>query len=196
MSSDKCKSNWVLHLFYCEKGKIHMENKMAVMPIKKLFWKMGLPMIISMVLQALYNVVDSIFVANMGKDGAIANEALTLAFPIQILIIAVGVGTGIGLNALLSKSLGEGDKKKVSSIAGTEIFLSLIIYLIFLIFGLFGSRWFISLFTNNSKIISMGTTYLKICTCLSLESIGYTVYERFLQSTGKTNLSTISWSIM
>ena len=75
------------------------KNKMARAPIKKLFWKMGLPMIVSMVLQALYNVVDSIFVTNMGEKGAIANQALTLAFPIQILIIAVGVGTGVGLNA-------------------------------------------------------------------------------------------------
>ena len=82
-------------------------NKMADAPMKKLLWQMGLPMIISMVLQALYNVIDSIFVTNMGEDGAIANQALTLAFPIQILIIAVGVGTGIGLNAILSKSLGE-----------------------------------------------------------------------------------------
>ena len=82
------------------------QNKMATSPINKLFWKMGLPMIISMVLQALYNVVDSIFVANMDGVGAIANQALTYAFPIQILIIAIGVGTGVGLNALLSKSLG------------------------------------------------------------------------------------------
>ncbi len=82
------------------------QNKMATSPINKLFWKMGLPMIISMVLQALYNVVDSVFVANMDGVGAIANRALTYAFPIQILIIAIGVGTGVGLNALLSKSLG------------------------------------------------------------------------------------------
>ena len=91
------------------------QNKMADMPMKKLFWKMGLPMIISMVLQALYNVVDSIFVTNMGEQGAIANQALTLAFPIQILIIAIGVGTGIGLNTLLSKNLGENNKEQVNS---------------------------------------------------------------------------------
>ena len=90
------------------------QNKMADMPMKKLFWKMGLPMIISMVLQALYNVVDSIFVTNMGEQGAIANQALTLAFPIQILIIAIGVGTGIGLNTLLSKNLGENNKEQVN----------------------------------------------------------------------------------
>lgn len=173
--------------------EIKNENKMATTPMKQLFWKMGLPMIISMVLQALYNVVDSIFVTNMGENGALANQALTIAFPIQILIIAIGVGTGIGLNALLSKSLGEKDKEKVSKTAGTGIFLSFVIYAVFLIFGLFGSRWFISLFSNgNEQVINMGTSYLKICCCFSLGSIGYTVYERFLQATGKTHLSTIS----
>ena len=168
------------------------QNKMAIAPMNKLILKMGLPMIISMVLQALYNVIDSIFVANMGSKGAIANQALTYAFPIQIMIIAIGVGTGVGLNALLSKSLGENDKEKVNKIAGNGIFLSICIYIIFLLFGLFGSRWFISLFTTDSEIIKMGTSYLKICTCLSLGSIGYTVYERFLQATGKTIFPTIS----
>ena len=168
------------------------QNKMAIAPMNKLILKMGLPMIISMVLQALYNVIDSIFVANMGIKGAIANQALTYAFPIQIMIIAIGVGTGVGLNAILSKSLGENDKEKVNKIAGNGIFLSLCIYLIFLLFGLFASKWFISLFTSDKEIIELGTSYLKICTCLSLGSIGYTVYERFLQATGKTMLSTIS----
>lgn len=172
--------------------KEEKQNKMAIALMNKLILKMGLPMIVSMVLQALYNVVDSIFVANMGVDGAIANQALTYAFPIQIMIIAIGVGTGVGLNAILSKSLGEDDKEKVNKIAGNGIFLSICIYIIFLLFGFFGSRWFISLFTDDKQIIDMGTTYLKICTCLSLGSIGYTVYERFLQATGKTILSTIS----
>lgn len=172
--------------------KEEKQNKMAVTPMNKLFLEMGLPMIISMVLQALYNVIDSIFVTNMGDKGVIANQALTFAFPIQIMIIAIGVGTGVGLNALLSKSLGENDKKKVNKVAGNGIFLSICIYLIFLLFGYFRSEWFISLFTNNKEIIEMGTTYLKICTCLSLGSIGYTVFERFLQATGKTMLSTIS----
>lgn len=168
-------------------------NKMATAQMKKLFWKMGLPMIISMVLQALYNVVDSVFVTNMGEDGLIANQALTIAFPIQILIIAIGVGTGVGLNALLSKSLGEKNHEKVNKVAGNGIFLSICIYIAFLLFGAFGSKWFISLFANgNSQVISMGTTYLKICSCLSFGAIGFTVYERFLQSTGKTLFSTIS----
>ena len=169
------------------------KNKMAEAPIKKLFWKMGLPMIISMVLQALYNVVDSVFVTNMESVGAIANQALTIAFPIQILIIAIGVGTGVGLNTLLSKSLGEKDTEKVNKVAGNGIFLGACIYIIFLLFGIFGSRWFISLFAkNNSEVISMGTTYLQICCCLSLGSIVYTIYEILLQSTGKTMLSTIA----
>ena len=172
--------------------KEERQNKMAIAPMNKLILRMGLPMIVSMVLQALYNVIDSIFVANMGSSGAIANQALTYAFPIQIMIIAIGVGTGVGLNAILSKSLGENDKEKVNKIAGNGIFLSICIYIVFLLFGLFGSRWFVSLFTNDKEIIEMGTTYLKICTCLSLGSIGYTVYERFLQATGKTMLSTIS----
>lgn len=172
--------------------KEERQNKMAIAPMNKLFWKMGLPMIISMVLQALYNVVDSIFVANMGSKGAIANQALTYAFPIQIMIIAIGVGTGVGLNALLSKSLGENNKEKVNKIAGNGIFLSICIYIDFLLFGLFGSEWFISLFTKDAEILQMGTNYLRICSCLSLGSIGYTVFERFLQATGNTMLSTIS----
>ncbi len=168
-------------------------NKMADTSMKKLFWEMGLPMIVSMILQALYNVADSIFVTNMGAKGALANQALTLAFPIQILIIAVGVGTGVGLNALLARTLGENDREKANKVAGNGIILGIIIYIVFLLFGLFGSRWFISLFAGgNNEVIEMGTTYLKICCCFSLGSIGYTVYERFLQSTGKTMLSTIA----
>lgn len=165
---------------------------MAVEPLGKLFWKMGLPMIVSMVLQALYNVVDSIFVANMQGTGALANEALTYAFPIQILIIATGVGTGVGLNALLSKRLGEKDFEAVGKVAGNGIFLALVIYLVFLIFGLFGSTWFISLFTKNAEVVEMGASYLSICSSLSLGAIGFAVYERFLQATGKTAYSTIA----
>ena len=168
------------------------QNKLAVAPIKKLIWKLGLPMIISMVLQTLYNVIDSAFVANMEGSGAIANEALTYAFPIQILMIAIGVGTGVGINALLSKSLGEKNKAKVNIIAGNGIFISLIIFIFFLIFGLFLSKWFISLFTSDKKVIQMGTSYLAICCSLSFGSIGFTIYERFLQATGNTLLSTIA----
>ena len=165
---------------------------MGVEPIKRLIWKMGLPMIVSMVLQALYNVIDSIFVANMQGTGALANEALTLAFPVQIMIIAISVGTGVGLNALLSKNLGEHNSEKVNAIAGNGIFLCLVIYAVFLLFGLFLSEWFIGLFSKKAEVIEMGSTYLKICVCFSLGSIGFAVYERFLQATGKTMYSTIA----
>ena len=168
------------------------QNKLAVAPIRKLIWQLGLPMIISMVLQTLYNVIDSAFVANMEGSGAIANEALTYAFPIQILMIAIGVGTGVGINALLSKSLGEKNKEKVNIIAGNGIFISLIIFIFFLIFGLFLSKWFISLFTSDKEVIQMGASYLSICCSLSLGSIGFTIYERFLQASGNTLLSTIA----
>ena len=167
-------------------------NKMATAPVTGMFIKMGLPMIISMVLQALYNVIDSIFVANMKADGALANQALSIAFPVQILMIAIGVGTGVGINACLSKSLGESEKIKVNKIAGNGIFLSFVIYAVFLIFGLFFAKPFVKLFTKNEQVIKMGTDYLAICCTLSLGSIGYTVYERFLQATGKTLFSTIA----
>lgn len=169
-----------------------VQNKMAVERVNRLFWKLGLPMIVSMVLQALYNVVDSVFVTNIPGTGALANEALTIAFPVQIMIIAIGVGTGVGLNAMLSKSLGKNDKETVNAVAGNGIFLSVVIYVVFLLFGLFLSKWFIGLFTANEQVFEMGVEYLRICTCLSLGSIGYTVYERFLQATGKTALSTIA----
>lgn len=168
------------------------QNKMAVEPINKLFWKMGLPMIISMVLQALYNVVDSVFVANMQGAGALANEALTIAFPVQIMIIAVSVGTGVGLNALLSKNLGEQNKEKVNVVVGNGIFLCLVIYAVFLLFGLFLSKWFIELFSDDPRVVGMGSSYLRICVCFSLGSVGFAIYERFLQATGKTMLSTIA----
>lgn len=168
------------------------QNKMAVAPISELLWKMGLPMIVSMVLQALYNVVDSIFVANMNNVGALANEALTIAFPVQIMIIAVSVGTGVGLNALLSKSLGERNTEEVNVVAGNGIFLCVVIYSVFLIFGLFLSKRFIELFSDNPEVVNMGSSYMRICVCFSLGSIGFAIFERFLQSTGKTLLSTIA----
>lgn len=168
------------------------QNKMASRPIRTLFIGMGFPMIVSMVLQALYNVVDSVFVANMQGTGTLANEALTIAFPVQIMIIAVSVGTGVGLNALLSKNLGEKNAEQVNVVAGNGIFLSFAIYAAFLLFGLFLSRWFIGLFSVNPEVVDMGSAYLRICVCFSLGSIGFSIYERFLQSTGKTLFSTVA----
>lgn len=168
------------------------ENKMASKPIQKILWTMGLPMVFSMVLQALYNVVDTIFVVNMGEAGIKANLALTYVFPIQILMIAIGVGTGIGINALLSRSLGEQNKERIALTLGNGIFLGIVIYLLFLIFGLFGSKWFLTIQTDDLEVIEMGTNYLRIVTMLSVGAIGFCVYERFLQATGKTVHSTIA----
>ena len=168
------------------------ENKMASKPIQKILWTMGLPMVFSMVLQALYNVVDTIFVVNMGEAGIKANLALTYVFPIQILMIAIGVGTGIGINALLSRSLGEQNKERIALTLGNGIFLGIVIYLLFLIFGLFGSKWFLTVQTDDLEVIEMGTNYLRIVTMLSIGAIGFCVYERFLQATGKTVHSTIA----
>ena len=165
---------------------------MAIKPIKRLLWSMGLPMVFSMVLQALYNVVDTIFVVNMGETGIKANLALTYVFPVQIFMIAVGVGTGIGVNALLSRSLGEKDQKKIGLTLGNGIFLGICLYLIFFLFGLFVSKWFMSIQTNDEEIIKMGSEYLTIVTTLSFGAIAFNVFERFLQATGKTMHSTIS----
>lgn len=169
------------------------QNKMATSSMGKLIWKMGLPMIVSMILQSVYNIVDTAFVINMGDDGIVGNLALTYAFPIQLLIIAIGVGTGVGINALLSKKLGEKDVDGVSVTAGNGIFLGICIYAVFLVFGLLGCKWFIGVQAGaNEQAAAMGTSYLKICCCFSFGAIGYTVYERFLQATGKTLFSTIS----
>ena len=106
------------------------ESRMATMPVKKLMISMGIPMIISMMLQALYNIIDSAFVSNMEGTGEMALNALTLAFPVQMLMVAVGIGTGVGTNALLAKSLGQGDRKKANRVAGNAIFLAAIIYVV------------------------------------------------------------------
>ena len=169
------------------------QNKMATTPMNRLLWKMGLPMIVSMILQSIYNIVDTAFVINMGEDGIAGNLALTYAFPIQLLIIAIGVGTGVGINAFLSKKLGEKDVAVTTRAVGNGIFLGICIYALFLIFGFVGCKWFISLQAgDNEQAIEMGTSYLKICCCLSFGAIGFAIYERFLQSTGKTLYSTIS----
>ncbi|MGN0806034.1 MAG: MATE family efflux transporter [Candidatus Coproplasma sp.] len=176
-----------------ENSQTMPQNKMAVTKVGSLIWKMGLPMIVSMVLQAVYNIVDTAFVINMGEGGVAGNLALTYAFPIQLLIIAIGVGTGVGINALLSKSLGENDKEKCNKVAGNGIFLGLCIYAVFLIFGLFGAGPFIAMQAGGDALVAeKGAAYLKICCCFSFGSVGYTIYERFLQSTGKTAFSTIA----
>ncbi len=153
---------------------MNTENKMGTVPVNPLIWSMGLPMVLSMILQAVYNVVDTIFVitSNAATQG---NAALTAAFPVQILIIAVGVGTGVGINALLSGKLGEKDNKTASRVAGNGIFLAMVIYMVFLMFGLFLAKPYMQLMSGDPIVVSMGTEYLRICCCFSVGAVGFTV---------------------
>lgn len=169
-----------------------LENKMGVKNVNGLIWSMGLPMILSMVLQALYNVVDTMFVINMGASGTLGNLALSAAFPVQILMIAIGVGSGVGINVTLSKSLGEGKRKTASQIAGNGLFLATVFYVLFLLFGLFLAKPYMRLTSSNETVVEMGAEYLKICCCISIGSIGFAIAERFLIASGKTLYSMIS----
>ncbi len=166
-------------------------NKMAVMPIKKLIFNMGIPVILSMMMQAAYNIVDSIFVAGMDKGEAALN-ALTLAFPVQMLMVAIGIGTGVGVNALLSKNLGMGDSEKVNRTSGNSLFLCGVMYVVFLLFGIFGVEIYVSSQTSNTEIYNMAVSYLRICCCLSMGTALFSIMEKSLQATGRTHLSTIA----
>ncbi len=172
-----------------EKG-IHMEarqeNKLGVMPIPKLLVSMSLPLMVSMLIQALYNIVDGIYVAQLSKD---ALTATTLAFPAQMVMIAVSVGTGVGVNSLLARRLGAKRFDEVNSVACHGFVLSLFNYILFLLFGLFGSEWFIKLFTDDPNLISLGTDYLSVCCIFSFGAFFATMGERLLQATGKPMLS-------
>ncbi len=165
------------------------ENKMGVMPVKQLIISMSLPMMISMLVQALYNVVDSIFVAKISEN---ALTAVTLAFPMQNLMIALGSGTGVGINALLSRSLGEKKFENSDSAANNGLLLTFFNFLVFLIIGIFFAGPFIRTQTANEDIILYGTQYLTIICCLSFGIFYQVTFERLLQSTGKTIFSMIS----
>ena len=168
------------------------ESKLGVMPVNILLLNMGIPMILSMMLQAVYNIVDSAFVSNMAENGELALNALTLAFPIQMLMVAVAIGTGVGTNALLSKSLGQGNPEKASRVAGNALFLGLVIYAACLLFGLFGAGAYISTQTSNPVILEMGTQYLTICSTASMGVVYFALFEKLLQATGRSAFSTIS----
>ena len=168
------------------------QNRMAEMPVGKLMLSMGIPMIISMVLQAVYNIVDSAFVSNMTEGGENALNALTLAFPLQILMVAVGIGTGVGANVLVAKSLGMKDSERANKASGNAVFLATVIYIVFLLFGIFGSEIYIRSQTSNPEITQMGTDYLRICCIFSFGMTFFSVYEKLLQSTGHSVCSTIA----
>jgi len=159
------------------------ENKMGVMPIPKLILNMSLPMILSMLVQAMYNVVDSYFVARFEQD---ALTAVSLAFPAQNLMIGVATGTAVGVNALLSRALGEKKPDLASRIAENGVFLALVGYALFLLFGLFGVRAFFRAQTDVESIIGYGVDYLSVIACFSFGVFGQIMFERLMQSTGRT----------
>ena len=169
------------------------ENKMGIMPVNRLLVSMSLPMILSMLVQAFYNVVDSIFVAriqdasgSVGTAGTAALSALGMAFPFQTILIAVGAGTGVGVNAMLSKALGEKDKETVKKAATNGVFLYLCSYLVFFLVGLFLAPMLIASQKGEGLTLEYGTVYLRIVCMGSLGIYMQFIFERLLQSTGKT----------
>ena len=159
------------------------ENKMGVMPVNKLLISMALPMMISMLVQALYNIVDSMFVAQISEN---ALTAVSLAFPAQNLMIAVGTGTGVGINALVSRSLGERNGERANLIANNGLLLYVLSGIVFALFGIFGSRLFFRAQTSDLEIVELGTQYLRICSLLSTAIFLQFGFERILQATGRT----------
>lgn len=156
---------------------------MGVMPVNKLLISMALPMIISMLVQALYNIVDSIFVSRICED---ALTAVSLAFPVQNLMIAISSGTGVGVNALLSRSLGAKNQEAADKAAKNGIFLAICSYLVFLILGLTACNLFFRTQTDSATIIAYGDTYLSICMICSFGMFIQMMFERLLQATGRT----------
>ncbi len=159
------------------------ENKMGTMPVNKLLITMSLPMMVSMLVQALYNVVDSIFVSRINEN---ALTAVSLAFPIQTLMIAVAGGTCVGINAVLSKALGEKEQERADHTAVSGIILMAVSYLLFLAVGLFATRPFYLTQTSDAQIVEFGVQYLSIVCSCSFGLFAQFVFERLLQSTGRT----------
>ncbi len=159
------------------------ENKMGVMPVTRLLVTMSLPMMLSMLVQALYNIVDSMFLAQLSED---ALTAVSLAFPVQSLMIAVASGTGVGINALLSRNLGERNFEGANNAARNGVFLAIVSCIVFALLGLVGSRLFFSLQTDNPVILEYGVQYMSIITLFSVGIFLQITFERLLQSTGRT----------
>ena len=165
------------------------ENKMGTMPVRPLVISMSLPMMASMLVQALYNIADSFFVARLSQD---ALSAVTVAFPMQNLMIAVASGTGVGVNALLSRSLGEKRQDRADNAANMGLVLAFFSYLLFLLVGLFAVKPFVYLQTANPQIREYAVTYTTIVCCVSIGIFFQVMLERLLQSTGRTTLSMVS----
>ena len=172
-----------------EKEMQPQENKMGVLPINKLLLSMSVPIMLSMLVMALYNIVDSIFVSRISEN---ALNAVSLAFPVQTLMTSVATGTGVGINALLSKSLGEKRFERANLTAVNALFLTLCSYAVFGVAGALFSRQFFLLQTDVPEIVEGGTSYLMICTVFSFGVFFQITLERLLQSTGKTIYSMIT----
>lgn len=172
--------------------QVETKNRMGTMPVGKLMLSMGIPIVLSMMLQAVYNIVDSAFVSNMHENGEMALNALTLAFPVQMLMVAIGVGTGVGTNALLSRCIGQGNQEKANRVAGNAIFLGIVIYIVYLIFGFVGVGPYIASQTQNEQIRVMAGDYLGICCKISMGIVFFTILEKLLQATGRSMYSTIA----
>ena len=167
------------------------ENKMGVMPIGKLLFNMALPMIISMIVQALYNVVDSIYVSQVSES---AVTALSLAFPVQNMQIGFGLGIAVGVNSLLSKSLGEKNQEAANYAAGNGIFLMVIAVALFMLFGIFGARPYFEMQSTVEETVEGGIAYTSICCVFTLGCFAQMLGERLLQSSGRTVYTMISQS--
>ena len=165
------------------------ENKMGYMPIGKLLISMSLPMMISMFVQSLYNIVDSIFVARISEN---ALTAVSIAFPIQNLMFSVALGTAVGINSLLSRRLGEKNFEEVDKVANNGVLLAICGFIIFMIVGFFVPRPYFESQTDNPEIIEYGVTYMRICLVACAGVFGAITFERLLISTGKTGLSMVS----
>jgi len=171
-----------------EQAKVK-ENKMGVMPLGKLIISMSLPIMVSMLVQALYNIVDSMFVSRISEN---ALTAVSMSFPIQNLMIAVASGTAVGINALLSRALGAKEFTKVNRIAENAVLLMVLSYVVFLLIGIFGVGPFFAAQTDIEEIVEDGKVYLTICCCLSFGTFFQFLFERMLQATGKTIYSMIT----
>ena len=166
-----------------EKREKMQENKMGVLPVNRLLLSMSVPIMISMLVSALYNIVDSVYVSRVSED---ALNAVSLAFPVQNLMIAVSTGTGVGINALLSKSLGEKNFERANRAASNGVFLAVCSYAVFALLGGFFSRLYFAVQTDVEAIVSGGAAYTSICTVFSFGLFIQITFERLLQSTGKT----------
>lgn len=171
------------------KEERRQENKMGVMPVPKLILTMSLPIMASMLVQALYNIVDSVFVAQISEN---ALTAVSMAFPLQNLMIAVSTGTAVGVNALLSRNLGAKDYERVNHIANHAVFLAVMSYLLFVVIGFFGAEPFFRSQTDIEEIVAYGTQYTRICLCFSVGLFVQMFFERILQATGRTVASMVS----